>query len=186
MERSLVHQRPRGAGVVARKRPPLSFSTSAYTRFGVGGRDRHADAPHQPLGRQPGVARDLRPRLAAVGALEQPAPRTAARHLVFLAVRLPHRRVHHVRVLAVDRDVDRAGLVVAEEHLAPRLAAVGALEHAALVARHAVLAERRRRRRCRGLVGWMRIFEMRIHGRGSPRASRSCRRRRCGTRRHPA
>ena len=81
--------------------------------------------PTTPAGR-PWIARDLRPRLAAVGRLEQAAARAAARHLVLDAIRLPQRRVHHVGIAPIDRDVDGAGLVVAEQHLAPRLAAVGA------------------------------------------------------------
>ena len=97
--------------------------------------------------------------LAAVGRLEEAAARAAARHLVLDAVGLPQRGVHHVRVLAIDRDVDRAGLAVAEQHLLPALAAVGRLEHAALVA---VLAVRPKSatKTMSGLVGWMRIFEI--------------------------
>ena len=96
--------------------------------------------PTRPCGRAR-VARDLLPRLAAVGRLEEAAAGAAARHLVLDAVGLPQRREHHVRVLPIDLDVDGAGLVVAEQHLLPRLAAVGALEDAALVARLAVAAE---------------------------------------------
>ena len=46
-------------------------------------------------------------------------------------------------LLRIDRDVDRGGLVVAEQRALPRLAAVGALVDAALLARRAQLAERR-------------------------------------------
>ena len=87
------------------------------------------------------VARDLLPGLAAVGRLEEAAAGAAARHLVLDAVRLPQRGVDHARVLAIDRDVDRAGLGVAEQHLLPALAAVDRLEDAALVVVPAVASE---------------------------------------------
>ena len=64
--------------------------------------------------------------------LNSPRARTAARHLPRDAVRLPERGVQDVRVLRVHRQVDRAALVVAVQHLPPRLPAVRRLEHAAL------------------------------------------------------
>ena len=173
----LVDEHPGAAGVVRDVESALVVLDQRVDPVRVGAGHVDADAPDD-AGGQAGVARDLGPGVAAVGGLEEAAAGSAARHLVLDAVRLPHRGVQHVRVAAVDHEVDRAGLVVAEEHLLPRLAAVGALEDAALVARSGRTCRRRRRTRCRDSSD----------GRGSSRwrprcrcrsrcASRSCRRR---------
>ena len=135
-----VHQFPRGAGVVRAVKAAVLVLDERVDAVRVRTRDTDADLAHEPL-RQALIARDLAPGVAAVGGLVQAAARTAARHLVFDAVGLPQRGEHHVRVPAIDRDIRGAGLRVLEQHLLPRRAAVGALEDAALVARHAVLAE---------------------------------------------
>ena len=137
-----VRKCPRCAGIVALEQTTVIVLHDGVHAIRIRRAYRHTDATNEAT-RQPLVARDLGPRLAAVSALEQAAASATAGHLEFLAVRLPQRCVHHVRIVAVDRDVDRAGLVVAIQHLAPTLAAIGALEHAALCTRHAVLAERR-------------------------------------------
>ena len=138
-----VHQRPRGTRIVALEQAAVVVLDQGIHTVRIRGRECHTNTTHQSR-RQALVARDLGPRFATVDALEQAGTRTARRHLIFLAVRLPHGRVHHARVVAVEGDIDRARLVVAKQHLPPRLAAVGALEHATLGAGHAVLAEHRR------------------------------------------
>ena len=135
-----VHELPRRARVVGAEEAAVFVLDERVDATGVGAGDGDADLADEPR-RQPRIAGDFAPRLAAVGRLEQPAGRSAARHLILDAIRLPHRREHDVRIPAIDLDVDGAGLVVAEQHLLPRLAAVGRLEHAALVARRAVLSE---------------------------------------------
>ena len=151
-------------------RPPFLVLDERVDAVRVGAGDGDADlADH--AGRQAWRARDLSPRLAAVGRLVEAAAGTAARHLVLDAIRLPQRRVHHVRIPPIDADVDRAGLVVAEQLPLPRLAAVDALEEAALVARSAVACRSRRRRRCPGSSDEC----------GSSRSRRSCRSRRAST-----
>ena len=135
-----VHQRPARAGIVGRVEAAVLVLDQRVDAIRVRARDGDAD-PADDAGRQTLGAGDLRPGLAAVGGLEQPAARAAARHLVLDPVRLPQRRVHHAGVAPIDDDVHGAGLVVAVEHLLPRLAAVGALEQAALLARHAVAPE---------------------------------------------
>src|SRR6185312_9366431 len=108
--------------------------------IGISARDGDADLAVS-AGRQPRIPGDLRPGLAAVGRLEEPAAGAAAGHLVLDAVRLPQCGIHHVRILRIDRNVDRAGPGITKQLPLPGLAAVDALEDAALVARRAVLAE---------------------------------------------
>ena len=135
-----VDHLPGRAGIVGHQQAAVLVLDQRVDAVGIRGRQRDADLADHPR-RHARVARDLFPGLAAVGRLEEAAARTAARHLILDAIRLPHRRVHHARVLAIDRDVDRAGLGVAEQHLLPGLAAVDRLEHAALVVVLAVAAE---------------------------------------------
>src|SRR5207249_3674936 len=59
----------------------------------IGGH-RDADLPNDAL-RHAIVARDLLPRIAAVGGLEQSRARPAARHVPGTPTRLPHRRVEN-------------------------------------------------------------------------------------------
>ena len=136
----LVDERPVRAGIVALEQPALLVLDERVHAIGVRAGYRNTDAPHDAC-RHAGVARDLRPCLAAIGALEQPAASSAAGHLVFLAIRLPHRRIHDVGIVAVHGDVDCGGVGVAIQHFAPALAAVGALVDAALLAGHAVFPE---------------------------------------------
>ncbi len=139
----VVDQRPSLSRVVAREESPVVVLEERVYAVGVRRRDRESDATHEPTLRHAGISGHLGPGLTAVRALEHAAARAAARHLVLLAVRLPQRRIDHVRVVLVDHDIDRAGLVVSVEHLPPAIAPVRALEDAALVAGGAVLAERR-------------------------------------------
>ncbi len=108
-----------------------------------GRRDRDADlATYSFLG-QSLVARDLGPGFPEIGALEEPAAGAARRHAPRLAPRLPQRGVHHGGVAGVHCEIHRAGPLVAIEHLAPCLATVGGLVHAALSVRGRVHPERR-------------------------------------------
>ncbi len=179
-----VDQLPRRARIVGHEQAALFVLDQRVDairiRLGVG----QADASDQ-AGGQAGVAGDLGPGLAAVGGLIHAAAGTAARHLVFDAVRLPQRGVDDVRVVGVDHDVDGAAARILEQRALPRLAAVGALEDAALLARPAVLAEAPRRRRCRGWSGGCGSSRSRRRH-GSRRAPRSCRHRRICRRRRRA
>ena len=115
----LVHQLPRARrhrrscrGRPCRSRSARRRDSSRRRRCAI------ADLAVESL-RQAAGARDLLPRLAAVGRLEEAAAGAAARHLVLDAVRLPQRREHHVRIPAIDLHVDAAGLGVAEQHFLP-------------------------------------------------------------------
>ena len=108
-----VHQRPRGTSIVALEQAAVIVLDQRVHAVRVRRGQRHTDPAHQSR-RQSLVARDLGPRFATVGALEQAGARTARRHLIFLAVRFPHGRVHHTRIVAVEGDIDRARLIVAE------------------------------------------------------------------------
>src|SRR5438874_10036570 len=88
------------------------------------------DAPEYARGQA--VARQVGPARAAVGRAVQAAPRTAAREVPWQPSCLPERGIDDARVVRIEADIDRAGLLVLVEDLAPGLAAVGAAEHAAL------------------------------------------------------
>ena len=133
-------QLPGGACVIRAQEPAVFILHERIHALGVRAAHAHADTPNQPLGHA-GVAGDLGPGLTAIDALEESAAGPTARHREFFAVRLPHGGVHDVRVVAVDADVDRGGLVVAIQHLLPRLATVDALVDTTVLVRRRVLAE---------------------------------------------
>src|SRR5204862_7374735 len=68
---------------------------------------------------------------------------TAAPHAPRIAARFPQRRVQRLRMIRIDDELDRAGLVVLVENLLPRLAAVLRAEDAAIGIRRRVMTERR-------------------------------------------
>src|ERR1035437_5862358 len=74
----------------------------------------------------------LRPVFAAVGGLEDSAARSARLERPRRTIRVPERRVYHVGIGRIEHKIGDAGLVVAIENAAPRLAAVGRLEDATL------------------------------------------------------
>ena len=144
----VVDAGPGRAGVVRQEHAALGGFDDGVDAAAVGARDRHAHlAPERR--RQALVLRQLGPRLAAVGRLEEPAAGTAARQRMRRAEDLPEAGVEHVGVLRIHRQIDRPGLVVAEEHAVPRLAAVGRLEDRRVPrsGRRDCRAPRRRRRR---------------------------------------
>src|SRR5437867_10758521 len=75
---------------------------------------------------------ELGPVFAAVRGLEDAAPRPARDQLPRFAVRLPEGGVQHGGVRRVEHEIRDSRRVVAEQHLAPRLAAVGRLVNAAV------------------------------------------------------
>src|SRR5438270_13047316 len=80
------------------------------------------DAPEYARGQA--VARQVGPARAAVGRAVQAAPRTAAREVPWQPSCLPERGIDDARVVRIEADIDRAGLLVLVEDLAPGLAAV--------------------------------------------------------------
>ena len=139
---AVVDQRPGRSRIIGTEQPAVLGFDDRVDAIGVGARNRHADlADHR--GRQARTTADLGPGLAAVGRLEETAAGTSAGHRVLDPERFPQSREHDVRVVRIDRDVDAACLGVAKQLPLPGLAAVGALEDAALFAGHAVFAERR-------------------------------------------
>ncbi len=131
-----VDQRPRFTGIV--RAIQAAFVAGRFDHrvehLRIAARDVDVDLADQ-LRRQAG--RDLLPRLAAVARLVDAAlgRGAAADDVPALAEAAIHGSVENVRVLPVDFDVAAAGLVVHEQRLLPRLAAVGRLEDAALVVR---------------------------------------------------
>ena len=89
--------------------------------------------PRMPAGRP--FALQLAPGDPAVGGAEQSAARAAAGEVPGLAAHLPQGGVDDLGVVRIEGDVDRAGVLVAIEHLGPALAAVSGAEHAPLAVR---------------------------------------------------
>ena len=106
----------------------------------IGAADRDAD-PSLVARRQ--AVGQLRPRVAGIDRLVETAAGAAAVEAPRAAPALIGGRVHHLRIGRIDRDVGDAGVVVDEEHVAPRLAAVDRLEEAALAVRAPQVPERR-------------------------------------------
>ena len=135
-----VDHLPRRAGIVRHQQAAVLVLDQRIDAIRVGLGVGHANAADH-AGRHAGVARDVGPGLAAVSGLVEAAAGTAARHLVLDSVRLPQCGVENIRVVGVDHDVHRAGPGVLEQRALPGLAAVAALEHAALFTGAVVEAE---------------------------------------------
>src|SRR6185295_6189948 len=91
--------------------------------LGIALRHRDADDAERPL-RQAGVLRQLRPGVAAVGALPQAGAGAAALEAVRRALHPPERGVEDARIDRVHLQVDGADFVAARQHALPALAAV--------------------------------------------------------------
>ena len=111
----------------------------------AGARRRDDDAqPPQRARWQAGVARDLRPRVPPVRRPVEAAVRPAAFQRPGGAPRLVDGGEQHARVVRVQRQVDGAGVLAAEEHLLPVLPPVPRPIHAALLVRPKRVAQRGR------------------------------------------
>src|SRR5262249_48259466 len=119
--------------VVGAEHPAVRSLDDRPDAAGVGRRHRHADDAHG-AGGEPFGPRDLLPGVAAVGALPQPRALAAALQAVGGPPHLPGAGVEHARVARVEHQVDCPGLLAGEQDALPALAAVGAAEHAALLA----------------------------------------------------
>ena len=139
----VVDQLPAVARVVTAEEPAVVVLEERVDPVRIRARDRQPDPPDDALLRHPRIARDLGPRVPAVDAFEHAAARPARRHRVLPTECLPQRHVEHVRVVAIQRDVNGTGPLVTEEDPLPAVPAVGAPEETALLARHPVLSERR-------------------------------------------
>ena len=139
-----VDQRPGRAGIVRSVETGGARGDPRVNPLRIGRRD--ADPyPAQAVSRGRKALGQRLPRRPAVGGLEEAAGRAGVR-VVVLPGRLsrrPQHRVHRLRVRRIEREVDRAGVLVLVEHLLERDAAVGGAEHAALLVRSVRMAERR-------------------------------------------
>src|SRR5206468_1449237 len=81
--------------------------------------------------------RQLRPRIASIGGLEDPATRSVGRRVGVpgWTTGIPQSGVDDVRVRRVDDDFDGAHISILEQHLLPRATTVARTEHAALLVR---------------------------------------------------
>src|SRR4029079_18034407 len=110
----LVGARPGGAAVVGAEHAAVLRLHDGPHPVAPPAAHRHADlADH--AGRQPRVAGDLGPGLAAVGGAEEPAPRPAAGERPGGAAHLPERGVESVGAVRGEDEVDGARAVDAEE-----------------------------------------------------------------------
>ena len=137
-----VDECPRQAPVVGAVQPaPLGLEVRPYPvriRAGHGNRDLAEHAV-----RKARAAREVGPRVAAIGGLEDPRPFATAPQAPRLAVHLPQRRVQDVRIARIQDEVDGSRALVAEEHLLPRVSPIGRPEDAALRVGTEGMAERR-------------------------------------------
>ena len=103
-------------------------------------RGRYGNLAHDSLW-QTRVFADVSPRFAAVGGFVDAAIGATARNLGKAAVRFPKGSINNTRVGRVNAQINRPRLVAAEQHLIPRLAAVGGFINAALWVRAKGMAE---------------------------------------------
>ena len=98
------------------------------------GRHGHADSPLD-AGRQAGIVRYLRPGIAAISRLVQPAIGPTAVYGPEVAPDLPDGGVEDAGVGGVHGQVDGAGILALEQDLLPRFPSVGRAEDTALLVR---------------------------------------------------
>ena len=128
-------------------RPPTAASAGRRSRSARRSRSdstarcRGRSRPITPRGQT--AARELPPRLAAVARLVDAAARPAADEAARRPAPLIRRREQDVRVRRIDDEIGGAGVVVDEQRLRPRLAAVGRHEDAALRVRPEQMSDRR-------------------------------------------
>ena len=75
------------------------------------------------------------PGVAAIGGAIKPAPFAPAREKPRLPPHLPERGEQSVRIVRVENDIDRAGVLVFAQDFRPGLAAIGRAKNSALVVR---------------------------------------------------
>ena len=114
----LIQELPRRARVVGPEYAPGGRFYDCEDTIRVDGRDGHTDLADYALW-QPGIPRDLGPRLARVGGLEESTPRSSARHRPWRAIGLPQCRKEHMRVARVYRNVNGGCPVIAVEGFLP-------------------------------------------------------------------
>src|SRR5207248_10419956 len=116
---------------------------NAVNAIGISRRDRYADAPQ--AFRREAVAGDLAPRAAAVSALVESTARPVRRRIdvPWRTPSLPQGGIDRLRIVRVHRKINRAGLVVFEQHLLPGTASVRGAKHAALRISGVCVAKRR-------------------------------------------
>ena len=112
----------------------------AYTVGRLRFANAQADAA-DVAGRQPFL--ELRPRPAGVGRLEDAALRARREEAVLATLALERRRVEHVGVRRIHRDLGEAGVLADLLRVRPRLAAVGGLVETALAAGRPERTDRR-------------------------------------------
>ena len=159
--RILAHERPVVALVVGAPQHALADARldERVDAVRIARRDGQADPSQRRIG-QP-VAAQPRPRAAAVARLVDAAARPAALSRPGVDDELPGRREQDARVRRIHHDVDRAGVLIDEEHLLPRLARRPSCGTRRAPAAVRSCAPSRRRRRRRGSSDAITIRAMR-------------------------
>ena len=137
----VIDLRPVIAAVVGLKDAAFLRLDDRVNAIGIGARNGHADAPENAL-RQT-VSLQMLPGVAAIGRAIKPAPFTAAGEKPRLPPHLPERGEQSVRIMRVENDVDRAGVLVFAQDFRPGLAAIGRAKNSALVVRAISMSEGR-------------------------------------------
>lgn len=132
---------PRGSGIVGLEHPAFFGLYYGVDAVAVVVADGYADFAQDAFW-QAGVARDVGPGFAAIGAFPESASLAAAVEGVWSAPGCPCGGVERIGVLGIEADIQRAGSLIYVEHLAPGLAAIGGFVDAAFLAGHPDFAER--------------------------------------------
>jgi hypothetical protein len=180
----VVHQRPRVAAVVAAEEAAVVVLDERVDAIRISRRHGDTDASHEPLGGQALVAGELRPVSPPSVLLNSPLPGPPLD--IWYSLRYAsHSAAYMTSGLLRSIAMSTAPVFASRKRTLRHVAAVGALEHAALLARHAVLAEG-------GGVDDVRVggvdadLRDRVDRLEADVLPRSCPRRRSGRRRRPA
>ena len=132
----VIDVQPVRAGIVRAIQPAIFFGIDHGVQACALRRVRRGEADATEAATWKTAPSEARPVLAAIDGLVDAAFRPAIRGEVAhprVVAHLPGRGEHHIRILRIDGDVDRAGIGADEQRLAPGLAAIAGGEHATFV-----------------------------------------------------
>src|SRR6516165_1665659 len=119
-----------GAAVIGAEKAAIRRLDHGVDALRVRTGHAHVDAPEN-AGRQP-VTRHVLPADSPIARTVEPTSRTSAREIPGLPPGLPQGCVDDARIMRIETDIDRTGVLILVEHLGPGLAAIGSAKYAAL------------------------------------------------------